>query len=184
MAEAMKTIFAGVKGLSGTGTVSSRGVSKGVEFKVPAGSSPQARQLIDQMKDFVRQLVAPLPEEAVGPGARWEVKMPIKSQGMTIDQTATYEEVSLEGDRLTAKNTTVQHADNQKIQNPAMPTLKMDLTKMVGSGSGEHTSDLTHLLPTTGTGKVHSETSMTMNMGGQKQAMTMKMDMNLQFEAK
>jgi hypothetical protein len=184
VAEAMKTIFAGVKGLSGTGTVSSRGLSKGVEFKAPAGSNPQARQLMDQMKDLVTQLVAPLPEEAVGPGARWEVKMPIKSQGMTIDQTATYEEVSLDGERLTIKSTIVQHAANQKIQNPAMPTLKMDLTKMVGNGSGEHTSDLTHLLPTTGTGKVHSETSMSMNMGGQKQAMTMKMDMDLRFEAK
>jgi len=60
----------------------------------------------------------------------------------------------------------------------------MDLTKMVGNGSGEHTSDLAHLLPAEGTGKVHSETSMTMDMGGQKQAMTMKMDVNLRFESK
>ena len=184
VAAAMKAAFAGTKGLSGTGTVSSRGLSKGVEFKAPAGSSPQARQLMDQMKDLVTQLVAPLPEEAVGPGAKWDVKMPLKSQGITVDQTATYEVVSIEGDRLTIKSTIVQHAANQKIQNPAMPTLKMDLTKMVGNGSGEHTSDLTHLLPTTGTGKVHSETSMTMNMGGQKQAMTMKTDINLRFEAK
>jgi hypothetical protein len=139
---------------------------------------------MDQMKDLVTQLVAPLPEEAVGPGAKWDVKMPLKSQGITVDQTATYEVVSIEGDRLTIKSTIVQHAANQKIQNPAMPTLKMDLTKMVGSGSGEHTSDLTHLLPTTGTGKVHSETSMTMNMGGQKQAMNLKVDVNLRFEAK
>jgi hypothetical protein len=60
----------------------------------------------------------------------------------------------------------------------------MDLTKMVGNGSGERTFDLAHLLPATGTGKVHSETSMTMNMGGQKQPMTMKIDMTLGFEAK
>jgi hypothetical protein len=110
--------------------------------------------------------------------------MPLKSQGMTLDQTATYEVASLEAERLTTKSTVVQHAANQKIQNPAMPGLKMDLIKMVGNGSGERTFDLAHLLPTAGTGKLHSETSMAMNMGGQKQAMTMKMDMNLRFEAK
>ena len=184
VAEAMKAVFAGTKGLAGTGTASSRGFSKGVEFKSPVGSNPQTRQFMDQMKETFAQLAAPLPEEAVGPGAKWEVKMPLKSQGMTIDQMATYEVVTLEGERLTTKSTIVQHAANQKIQNPVMPTLKMDLTKMVGSGSGERTFDLAHLLPASGTGKVHTETSMSMNMGGQKQPMTMKMDLNLQFEAK
>jgi hypothetical protein len=184
VAEAMKAVFAGAKGLSGTGTISSRGISKGFEFKSPAGSNPQARQLMDQMKGFVTQLIAPFPEEAIGPGARWEAKIPINSQGMTMDQTATYEAVSLEGERLTTKSALVQHAANQKIENPAMPGMKMDLTKMVGNGSGERTFDLGHLLPVAGTEKAHSETSMTMNMGGQKQAMTMKMDLNLKFEAK
>ena len=93
----------------------------------------------------------PVPEEAVGPGAKWEVKMPIKTQGMTIDQTATYEMVSLEGERLTTKSTFAQHAANQKIQTPAMPGMKVDLTKMIGKGSGERTFDLAKLLPSEGT---------------------------------
>ena len=184
VAEMMKSAFAGVKGLSGTGTVSSRGFSKGVEFKAPAGANPQSRQFVDQMKESFTQLAAPLPEEAVGPGARWEAKTALKSQGMTIDQTTTYELVTLEGERFTTKSTIVQHAANQKIQNPAMPGLKLDLIKMAGNGSSQSTFDLAHLLPSAGTGKVHSETSMTMNMGGQKQPMTMKMDMTLGFEAK
>ncbi|MGD0261367.1 MAG: DUF6263 family protein [Verrucomicrobiota bacterium] len=184
VAEAMKAAFAGVKGISGTGTVSSRGFSQGVEFKAPAGSNPQTRQFVDQMKEFLTQLVAPLPEEAVGPGAKWEVKMPIKTQGMTIGQTTTCELVSLEGERLTTKSTVTQHAANQKVENPAMPGMKMDLSKMVGNGTGQHTSDLAHLLPAAGTGNVHSETSMSMSMGGQKQAISMKMDVNLRFEAK
>jgi hypothetical protein len=182
--EVLKAAFGGIKGLAGTGTVSSRGFSQGVEFKAPAGSSPQTRQLLDQMKELLTQMVAPLPEEAVGPGAKWEMKMPIKTQGMTVGQTATCELVSLEGERLTTKSTVVQHAANQKVENPAMPGVKMDLTKMVGTGTGEHTSDLTHLLPATGTGNVHTETSMSMNLGGQKQPMSIKMDVSLRFEAK
>ena len=184
LAEAMKSAFVGIKGLSGTGTTSSRGVSKGVEFKAPADSNPQTRQFVDQMKEFYTQLAVPMPEEAVGPGAKWEVKMPIKTQGMTIDQTANYEVVSLEGESLTTKNIIAQQAANQKIQNPAMPGMKVDLTKMTGKGTGQRTFALTNLLPTAGTGVVHTEASMAMNMGGQKQAMTMKMDVDVQFEAK
>jgi hypothetical protein len=183
-AAAMKAIFAGVKGLTGTGTASSRGHNESAAFEAPAGSNPQTRQLADQMKDLFTQLLVPLPEEAVGPGAKWEVKTPLKSQGMTVDQTATYELVSLEGERLTTKSTLAQHAANQKIQNPAMPGMKMDLTKMTGKGSGERTFDLAHLLPTAGAANFHTETAMTMNMGSQKQAMTMKMDIELRFEAK
>jgi hypothetical protein len=176
LAEAMKSAFVGFKGLSGSGTSSSRGVSKGLEFKAPADSNPQ--------KEIYTQLAVPMPEEAIGPGAKWEVKMPIKTQGMTIDQTANYEVASLEGESLTTKSVIVQQAANQKIQNPAMPGMKVDLTKMTGKGTGQRTFALANLLPTAGTGVVHTEASMAMNMGGQKQAMTMKMDVDVQFEAK
>jgi len=77
-----------------------------------------------------------LPEEAVGPGAKWEVKMPVHSQGMTIAQTTSYELLSLEAERLTVTNTVSQSASNQKIQSPVMPGLKVDLTKMTGTGTG------------------------------------------------
>ncbi len=103
---------------------------------------------------------------------------------MTINQTATYEVVSLEGESLTTKSTIAQQAANQKIQNPAMAGMKVDLTKLTGQGTGERTFDLANLLPTAGTGREHTDASMAMNMGGQKQAMSMKTDMEVQFEAK
>ena len=164
--------------------MSSRGVSKGLEFKAPPGSDPQSHQIMDQMKDSFALFMAQLPEEAIGAGAKWEVKLPIKTQGMAIDQTTSYELISLEGDRLTTKSTITQQAASQKIQNPAMPGMKVDLIKMTGKGTGEHTFDLTKLVPTTGTTAFKSEASMSMNMGGQKQAMTVKADMNVQLEAK
>jgi len=60
----------------------------------------------------------------------------------------------------------------------------MDLTKMTGKGAGEITLDLAKLLPAKGTADFHSETSMLMNMGGQKRAMTTKLDLDFHFEAK
>ena len=105
LAELMKAALGGVKGMSGTGTVSSRGFSKGMEFKVPPGADAQTRQVMDQMKDSFSSWPLRCPRRPSGPGARWEVRMPIKSQGMTIDQTTTYELVSIEGERVTTKRT-------------------------------------------------------------------------------
>jgi hypothetical protein len=184
LAELMKTALGGIKGMSGTGTVSSRGLAKGMEFKVPTGVDAQTRQVMDQMRDSFSSIAAPLPEEAVGPGARWEAKIPIRSQGMTIDQTGTSELVSIEGDRLTTKSTFTQRASNQKVESPAMPGLKVDLIKMNGTGTGESNYDLGKLLPIAGTTILHSETDMAMNMGGQKQPISTKMDLNVRLESK
>ncbi|MGA2865445.1 MAG: DUF6263 family protein [Verrucomicrobiota bacterium] len=184
LAEALKSAFAGLKGLSGTGTTSDRGFSKGTELKVPPGANPQLQQVMEQMKESIATAAAPLPEEAVGPGARWEVRMPLKSQGMTIEQTVTYQLVSIEGERLTAKSTIAQRASNQKIENPAMPGLKLDLTKMVGNGTSDVTLDLAQLLPPARTVGFHSEASLAMDVGGQKNTMTVKQDVNARLEAK
>lgn len=184
VAETMKASLLKFKGVAGTGKLSDRGFGLGTEMKLPADADPQARQTLDQMKDTLSSTAAPLPEEAVGPGARWEVKAKLKSQGMTIDQTVTYELVSIEDGRITLKSTITQNAANQKIQSPAMPGMKLDLSKMTSTGTGSTTFDLAKLMPTEGNSEEHTEMVMEMNMGGQKQSMTTKTDVNVQMGAK
>ena len=184
IAEAIKSALSSIQGLSGTGTISSRGLSKGIEFKIPANAEAQTRQVMDQLKDAFGSLAVPLPKEAVGAGAKWEVRLPVKSQGLTIDQTATYQLASLEGERLVVKSTIAQRAANQKFQSPAMPGLKLNLTKMTGKGTGSATSDLAQLLPSERTFELQSEQSLTMDAGGQSQAMTVKTDMSIHSESK
>ena len=184
VAEALKSALAKIKGLSGTGAMSDRGRSKGLDMKAPPDADPQTQQIMDQMKEAFTAAVTPLPEEAIGSGAKWEAKIPIKSQGITIDQTAAYQMASIEGDRLVVKSIIAQRASNQKMQIPAMPSLKLDLAKMVGKGAGEAIVELAQLLPSAGSVNIHSEFSLGMNMGGQTQAVTLKMDVSLQTEAK
>ena len=184
VAELVKASLGSVKGLSGTGTMSNRGLNKGTDVKVPADAAPQTRQAMGQMKEAFAQMTLPLPAEAIGPGAKWEVKMPLESQGMKINQAATYELVSVEGDLLTVKSTVTQSASNQKVQNPVMPALKLDLKKMVGTGTSEVKVDLAQLLVSQGIIDSHAELSMEMNAGGQKQPVTEKTDVNVRVEAK
>jgi hypothetical protein len=186
VAEAMKNAMGGMKGIGGTGTISSRGIGKGTDIKAPEGADPQVKQFVEQMKETMSRVASPLPEEAIGAGAKWEIKMPIKSQGMTLNQTATYQLVSIEGDSAAAKTSVTQTASNQKIQNPMMPGTKVDLTKLTGHGTGEIKFDLGQLVPPEASVAFHQEmmTSTTPSNSGQKQAMEMKMDLNLHIESK
>jgi hypothetical protein len=182
--EAIKSSLAGLKGLSGTGVITDRGVNQGIEMKVPADADPQLRQALEQAKDAISRITAPLPKEAVGPGARWEFKEPIKSQGMTMDQTETYELVSQDGQRVSTKSTILQSASNQKIQNPAMQGLELDLTRMAGHGNASLACDLRKILPLKAAGDIHSDLSMQMDLGGTPTKMDMKMDLNLRLDAR
>jgi hypothetical protein len=185
IAQVLKSALSGLKGTSGSGTTSDRGFVKETGTKTAASSDPQLRLFIDQMGEtFARFQEVPLPEEAVGPGARWEVKMPVKSQGMTIDQTTAYELVSIEGNRVTVKDTVEQRAANQKFQSRIMPGLPLDLTKMVGKGSDDIALDLTRLMPRQGTSALVSEAVVEMNLGGQKNSVTVKTTVDLRFEGK
>lgn len=182
--DAIKSSLDSLKGFTGTGTISSRGIARSADKQLPRDTNPQMRQALEQMHDSFSALTAGFPEEPVGPGAKWEVTLPLKTQGMTIMQTTTSELISVDGDNINLKNTVVQNAANQKIENPAMPGLKMDVTKMTGTGSGTATINLAQILPLQAKMDSKSEIAMAMNMAGQKQTMTMKMDINLGLESK
>lgn len=184
IAEAMKTSLGGVKGMTGTCKVSNRGINLGVEMKASSGANAQMQQALDQVKDSMDRVSSPLPEEAVGPGAKWESGTTVKSQGMTIKQTATYELVSFEGGRATIKTTITQNAANQKISNPSMAGIKVDVTKMTSTGGGSATWDLSKILPMEATIDLKSDMAMGIPTGGEQQNMTMKMDMNLRLQSR
>ena len=184
MAAALKTALNGTKGTSWSFKLTARGVCQRADMSLPAGANPQLGQAIEQMKQSLTTMAVPLPEEPLGPGARWEARTQTKSQGITVDQTATYELVSAEGDVLKIKSNATQHAANQKIESPSMPGVKADLTKMNGSGSGEIMLNLAHVVPQKATMDSHLDMAMGMNLGAQKQNMGMKMDIGLLLEAK
>ncbi len=181
---AMKSSMAGLRGLSGEGKISDRGIVKSLEMKLPPDADPQLSQSMSQMKESFASSSTPLPEEAVGPGAKWEYKSRIKSQGMTVDQTMTFELLTMDGDQVTLRTALAQNAAGQKVENPSMPGMKMDLTKLTVTGNGKSTIDLGQLMPSDATLDENSDVQMSMNVGQQKQAMSMKMSMKVKFEGK
>jgi len=170
--------------LTGTDTMSNRGINKGMAMNVPADADAEVRKTLEQVRESLSNISTPLPEEAVGTGARWEVRMPIKSQGMKIDQTVDSQVLSIDGDHLSVTNIISQSAARQKVQNPAMQGAKAEVTKMTGAGTGNMMLDLAHVVPAGGNVNFHIEFAMSLDISGQKQDMTMKMDMDMQVEQK
>jgi len=184
LAEAMKSSMGNLKGTTGSGTLSSRGIVKSSQMNIPASADAKTKQAADQLKDSLSHLAAVLPEEPVGPGASWEVKMPVKSEGMTINQTTTYKITSIESDRLKTSVTVNQTAANQKIQNASMPGMKMELVKMTGTGTGTSEFDLSQVAALDVSAQMKTDMEMSMSMGAQKQAMTVKSDVEIHISGK
>jgi hypothetical protein len=184
MVEAMKTSIRGVKGLVIVCTMANQGFSRKTQVMIPPGVDTEVRASMEAMKENFEDEELVLPHEAVGVGARWEVKQKITSEGMLIDQTTTHELVSMEGDIITTKATMVQQAANQKIPNPMVPGTSANLIKLVGSGKTSMTSDLGKLLPTQTVTEDQTRTTFSIEIAGEKQTMTMKTDTISRLESK
>jgi hypothetical protein len=167
MLQQMKTQLAAFKGLTSTGIISSRGVNKKSEVKLPAEADPQVRQFMDQMKEGMGNMTVPLPEEAVGVGAKWEVKKANKVQTTSVEQNGIYDLASVEGDRASVKFTLDSNI-SQKAQ--------AGTAKASGSANGTISLDLAKLAGPSFTLDTHVESPMGNNN-------TMKMDINMSIEA-
>lgn len=179
MAAAMQAAASGITGLKGTVTVNDRGATKAAKLALDSVTDPQTRQILGQMTSSIQNMSMPLPEEAVGAGARWEVRQTISNDGPVIFQKTEVELVSVSGPTVTLKIKTEQTAPPQAISNPALPEgASMSVEKLSGSGTGSVVIRLDSLVPTSELDTTTS-TSMAMNMGGQSQSVTVDGTMKL-----
>ena len=183
-AEAMKASLTGMKGLMITCTMTDRGISKSADAKIPPGADAETRAGIEAVKESFADSEFVLPHEAVGAGARWEVRQKVKAEGMTIDQTTIHQLISIRGDVLSVKSSSVQSAANQKISNPMVPQSMADLVKLTGSTTNTATINLAKLLPSQETSDEYTETTLATTVAGQKQTLTIKSVTNSSVEAK
>jgi Family of unknown function (DUF6263) len=180
----MKETLDTLKGLSETLKISSRGIKDGNQFRAPPSASPQVSQLAQQLGQSLSDLCLPLPEEAVGAGARWRAKSQIKSQGWTVDRASEYRLVSFQRDHLIIQSTTTENASNQTTQSQAIPGMTIHMTRMAGKATGNTTLDLARLLPEEGSLNMHTEVSMSMASSGQRQSLTTTAHMKMTMQSR
>ena len=125
-----------LKGLSGAMVISDRGLVKSMQLDTSRIASPVVQQVMSSM-GFDR-LATPMPEEAVGVGAKWEVVQAISANNMETNQKSTYELVAMDATSMTFDVTVEQSAAPQKMVLPGAP-MEASLVSMTGNGSGRMT---------------------------------------------
>jgi hypothetical protein len=170
----MQTALAGIKGHTTTGVMSSRGVTKKVDIKLPPGANAQSKQTMDQIKDGLNNLSVPFPEEPVGVGAKWESKETTKVQTAAIEQTGTYELVSSQGDKLSTKMEVGFESAMPKSQGA------MAGGQMSGKSTGTANLDLSKVVGPSAEINMHMEIPFPM---GKDKNQVMKMDLSMGIDA-
>ena len=125
-----------LKGLSGAMVVSDRGIVKSMTFDTSTIANPAIGQIMSSM-GFDR-LTTPMPEEAVGVGAKWEVVQTIDADGMQMNQKSVYELVAMDATSMTFDVAMEQTAPPQKIAPPGLP-MEASLVSMAGESRGRMT---------------------------------------------
>jgi hypothetical protein len=172
MVGALQGMQSAITGIKGTSTMSTRGLVKSA--KIDAGSAPEAQQMLGELTSQIENLATPFPEEAVGVGAKWETRQALKTAGQYMFQKVTTEVVSIDGSTVKLKFTTEQTVPQQAFTNPMLPAgTDVSLDGGKGTGSGTMAVRLDSLIPT-GDSSIVSTMSMTINMGGQSQPMSME----------
>jgi hypothetical protein len=177
MVNAMKQQMSSMQGLSGSATVTSRGFTKDVEIKPLPGIDPQIRQFMDNMKQSMNQMSAPLPEEPVGTGARWQVTMPVETPAMKLTQIATYTLSEIQGDKVKFDVAIKQSTPPQHIDTPGTaPGVKSSLESINSSGTGTVELQMTNLVPTS---NINMTTTSVTSANNQRIKTRMRIEMKI-----
>lgn len=152
-------------GFSSSFIMDSQGRAKAIDFIIPDGIEPNLRQMFEQTMSSLSDISAPMPAQAVGVGAKWRVSMSPTLNGISMNQTATYEVANIQGNLITLNTSVEQEADAQSMTLPGLPAnATANLKSLDGSGRGEVTMDLTKIVPISGNMSMDSNSEMLVQM--------------------
>ncbi len=144
----LRTQLQQLKGVRGAVVTDSRGQTKSGKFDLPREMDDANKQVLKQMTHSVEQLSSPVPEPALGIGAKWQVIAAPKLNGIAIKQITTYELVSFQAGGMTLNVTVTQQAPPQQMTATGLPNGRtMRLKSLSGMGKGQVTMKFDRLTP-------------------------------------
>lgn len=170
----LETDLAGLIGSHGKSRVTSRGVASEMDFELPANAPATLQSQLDSMRDTMRNMYVPLPEEAVGKGAKWDVSSRVPVSGAMMDTKITYSLLSLAADSATADVKVALSAPaNQPMKLAALPPgAAATLLSLQGEGTGKVTPSFVNLVGS-GNNRLTMDSAFRVAMG--KENVEMKM---------
>lgn len=159
VAGAMRTEVGSVAHLSGEGVTSALGIARRVSIDPGSVTTDSGTmEMVEQIDQTLRTVLAPFPENAVGPGARWERICQVASKDARITQTDTFRLAGLAGNRGTLDDVLAQTAPPQVLRTPGLRAGdQARMESMLVSASAKTRFDLTRFVPQT---QIESTTTM------------------------
>jgi hypothetical protein len=176
----LRQMLEGLREVSGSGSVSSRGLHREGEFRAPAAANPLLLQVTDQLRQcLLHEVPVPLPREAVGAGARWKATTPVRLQELKATRVVTYTLREAGAEKPRCEVAIDETASPQKMVQPGLPAgYSPALDSLSSTGSGSAAIDLAALVPTSSLRKLHRALEVSLEAQGQ----THKMKVNQRVE--
>ncbi|HEY3817073.1 MAG TPA: hypothetical protein VGL81_07880 [Polyangiaceae bacterium] len=151
IADGMRAEVSAIEHLAGTAAVTARGLSGGVTVDeattIDAGVTGQ---MAEQIRQTLRDIAVPLPEEEVGRGARWQRTSQLDTKGSRLTQTDTFTLTELGATGGAVDDVLAQTAPPQPLRAPGMAAgTEARMESMLASGDGKTHFDLSRLVPRT-----------------------------------
>jgi hypothetical protein len=152
-----------------TAMLSDRGFIGPVTLMPDAATSAQASDIRHAIEQLIIESVVPVPQQAVGKGARWRVTTRLRRGPSVVTQKAEYVLLDAKKDRLRVKATVTQIGERQIMSMPGLPpSMLAELIALFWRAEGELEVVASSLTPVAGT------LSVEMRVHGR----TMKIDAN------
>lgn len=130
----LEATLATLVGMHGEARLSTRGVMSEATFAVPRDAPASVAQLMESMRDALTKLYVPLPVDAVGLGATWEVASSFPMLGAKVGTTWRDHLTALDATSARWTTTIAMTARDQPITTQGMTGV---LHAMTGRGHGE-----------------------------------------------
>jgi len=176
----LRSAIKGIVGLKGTSIVDNRGQIKAGNIDLPEGSDPIANQLFKQISNSLAQASSPLPQEAVGIGAKWRVASVLNVSGINLSQSTIYELVTLKDNVATFNVSMEQQAQSQKLSLPGMPTgATLTLKSLKSQGQGQIVVPLDIAIPARSVIAIRSRNEMNVKPANDEEDATLETDISM-----
>jgi hypothetical protein len=183
--DGMRAEVSAVDHLAGSAVVTSRGLCTAVSVDTaPSLNTGATGQMVEQVRQTLRDVAAPFPEEDIGSGARWQKMSELDAKGSRLTQTDTFTLVDpVPGDSGTVDDVLAQTAPSQLLRTPGMNgAAEARMESMLASGDAKTRFDLSRLVPQTRfTGTTTMIVSGQSGQGGtQRVTMVMRIGLDIQ----
>ncbi|MGI2906197.1 DUF6263 family protein [Tolypothrix sp. VBCCA 56010] len=179
----MRSQIKKLKGLKGSVIIDNRGYTKKANFVIPQDLDPSLKQIINQMSSSIEQLSSPVPQEAVGIGAKWRTISEVNLGGIKLKQIAINELVEIK-DGIASLNISIEQ-QAPKATNLNLPQtpkgINITLRSYNGNGQGQALINLNKLMPISSKLSIQSQTQMSLKSTGSVEETTMNQDTSIQI---